>query len=727
MTLRLKRLGIGLISLLMVFGQVAPAKAAYNDLEGHWAGGVVAQLTQMGVIRDDSESFLPESLTSRETAVDWIVHILHPGDLWYKSEQALLALPANTSGITPGYEGSVALALQSGILTLGDLGSSFTQAISRQEALVWLCRAFGVLPDMTGTGQYDLSRFYDAALLDPVVAPYIVSVVREGILAGSGGYLGMQNPIKRGEFASLLNRFNQRYTPGLQAGVAVTYRTGRITGILYPNSVTIQNMDNTQATLAVASNSLLLKNGFNTALSFFSVGETVTYRTDAQNRLVDMTSSAVSTLPVNPWTTYRNTYLSTSGNWVEGEIRTINVSRGEIDIYTNDGGKRFYADAERFERSGTIYYFDNLRLRIGDEIRLYYTGTQINAIQYLGSWTTASNVISSDVDVYQGELERYDSGNERIYLQSGTVRRWNGSSWGYISGSRSYTVSDAGIYDYDGTHMNLRDLRSQLDETVYILYDNEEEEVLTVRISAGTQTSVYGRVQDFNRDELQVGSVTAFADYTAFVVADGALYDIEDIEEDDQVRMVYIRSGGENYAVLIELSSRSSDSSSSARGEQFVYQGEWDDLSGDWLTLRNVRSLDDGSWRSRGTMDFDLSYADCYYDGDELDDIAELSRSTYQNKTFYVLTDSSKRVTRVIVSAETTFRSDSGEVETASSSYFEMERSGREYDIESCTIMFENGNSLNSRRVYAGDEVYVVYERDGSSNRALIVERLLED
>jgi hypothetical protein len=469
----------------------------------------------------------------------------------------------------------------------------------------------------------------------------------------------------------------------------------------------------------------LLKNGFNTALSFFSVGETVTYRADAQNRLVDMTSSAVSTsaLPVNPWTTYRNTYLSTSGNWVEGEVRTVNVSRGEIDIYTHDGGKRFYAAAERFERSGTIYYFDNLRLRIGDEIRLYYTGTQIDAIQYLGSWTTASNVISLDVDVYQGELERYDSSNERIYLQSGTVRRWNGSSWSYISGSRSYTVSGAGIYDYDGTHMDLRDLRSQLDETVYVLYDNEEEEVLAVRISAGTQTSVYGRVQDFNRDELQVGSVTAFADYTAFVVADGVLYDIEDIEEEDQVRMVYIRSGGENYAVLIELSSQSSDSSS-AHGEQLVYQGKWDDLSGDWLTLQNVRSLDDGSWRSHGTMDFDLSYATCYYDGDELDGIADLSLSRYQDKMFYILTDSSERVTRVIVSVETSLQSDSGEVDTAGSSYFEMERSGREYEVESCTIMFENGRSLSSRRVYAGDEVYVVYERDGSVNRALIVERL---
>jgi hypothetical protein len=705
------------LGLILSFSAL-PALGAYNDISGHWAGSAITQLQGLGAIPEGSGAFYPDNPLTREVAADWIVRALKsPGEI-AAQQVAADSLPAGLSGISPGYEGSVLLALSAGILTPGDVAAPFVQGATRQEAIVWLCRGFGILPDMTG--QYNLNRFQDAAAIDPGTAPYIVSAVREGMLAGSGGFLRLQNPITRGEFASLLQRFYARYTLNSSAGTPVVYRSGKITGLAYP-SLTVQNLDNSQSVLTVAGNSQLLKNGSPAALSSFLMGETVTYQADGGGRLVNLTSTVVvaAGLPANPWTTYRNTYLTSSGDWIEGEVRAVSESRGEIDLYTHDGGKRFYADPDRFEKKGSLYYFDQQMLRIGAEVRLYFTGTQIDSLTVLGSWNTADNVVSRDVIIYKGKIEDYNSSDEWLELKE--VRRWNGSSWG-STGTRSYRLSSAAVYDFDGSSLSRRELASSPGDTVYVLYDNEAAEVLSVRRMKGTESSLSDKVVTLNRDSLKVGNITAFADYTTFVVAGSTLYDIEDVEENDRVRLLYISSGGDRYAILIELTS-SGGSSNSTRGAYTVYQGDWDELSRDYLTLRSLKELDSGSWQSRNPKEFDLSGAACFYDGSRLSDYTDLS-SYKNNHTFYVLADDSNRALQVVVARDTTFRSETGSVDEISGTAFSLERSSNEYSIETGTIMVEAGQEMSSRRLYTGQEVYVVYERDGSDYRALLIERL---
>ena len=731
------KVGKTLISVLLsiAFLCTSASAANYNDTYGHWAGSDIERLAAAGIITGSGPAFYPENYVSRGQALDWIVRMANSGNVAGLFADAQNSYPVGIMGLNAQYDGIAALAVQSGILSGADVTNlNFSDPALRQEVFAWISRAVYLQPEFND--QRVMSRFSDAGLIDPLLVPYLIPLVRDGVVAGSAGSFYPRNAIKKGELASVLSRCTNRYVQpaGNRYGGPVS-QTGKITALqtaIYPSQVTILNLDNVQHTLQVNSNSLLTKNGIASMLNQFMTGESVSYSADAAGNLLLLTSSSSLSQPPDPWVSYRNTHRGGSGNYTDGEVRSVNETRGELNLLTNSGGQRYTADPERFERKGSVYYIDDIRIRVGDEVRVYYTDDEIDSIELLDSWTHNADVVSEHVSVYKAKLDGYDSSNERLKLQSGTIRRWNGSSWVNVSGNMTLDCGLAGFYDYDGKHLALKNLRDYEDNSIYVLYDHDEEEVLTIRIMQGTELTRTDKVTEFSRDRLTLNDeLRIYADYTASVVYKDTLYDIEDVEKDDRILVLYNRFNGENYAVIIGLNSgtgRDSDSKDQDPGEYVVYEGtiSYTNNADYTISLTSIKKLEKGRLRSvSGSLELYAEDADYYYQGDKIS-WSELSR--YEGYVLLALCDQDEEVYSLVIAQRKDFSSSAssrtGDVDRVYTNYFTLRNLDREFNVDDSTIIVENGYSIQYKSLYSNNEVFVVYENDGNDYRALLIEKL---
>lgn len=193
-----------LLTLVMVFS-LLPVSAwaeetTYSDVAGHWAQAAILRWSDYGVLQGSEGKFSPDgTLTRGQMAV-----IL----------SRLLNLPAAPSAgftdVAPDawYADGINRCAAAGILQ-GSEGKAMPEdPITREQAMVMLCRALGIAAEDVGV----LAAFSDVSLASDYARPYVAALVKAGVVKGdANGLLNPLSKITRAEIVTMIDRLVGHY------------------------------------------------------------------------------------------------------------------------------------------------------------------------------------------------------------------------------------------------------------------------------------------------------------------------------------------------------------------------------------------------------------------------------------------------------------------------------------------------------------------------------------
>ncbi len=193
-----------LLTLVMVFS-LLPVSAwaeetTYSDVAGHWAQAAILRWSDYGVLQGSEGKFSPNgTLTRGQMAV-----IL----------SRLLNLPAAPSAgftdVAPDawYADGINRCAAAGILQ-GSEGKAMPEdPITREQAMVMLCRALGIAAEDVGA----LAGFSDLSLVSDYARPYVAALVKAGVVKGdANGLLNPLSKITRAEIVTMIDRLVGHY------------------------------------------------------------------------------------------------------------------------------------------------------------------------------------------------------------------------------------------------------------------------------------------------------------------------------------------------------------------------------------------------------------------------------------------------------------------------------------------------------------------------------------
>lgn len=195
---------IAWILLFSLFCAAIPAQAA--DYETHWAAGAILRAFSAGIISGDTTGdFYPDRNITRAEFVTLVAKRLR------------LEPPQSSAGFLDVTEEDwfseyISAAAAQGIITGFPDNTFRPQAeISRQDAVVLLCRAFALEPTFSAS----LLRFLDFTDVSSYAQESLAFSVSRGLLAGyNDGLLRPQDPLTRAEALVLCEKF-YTYSTGL--------------------------------------------------------------------------------------------------------------------------------------------------------------------------------------------------------------------------------------------------------------------------------------------------------------------------------------------------------------------------------------------------------------------------------------------------------------------------------------------------------------------------------
>lgn len=215
-----------LLTLVMVFS-LLPVSAwaeetTYSDVAGHWAQSAILRWSDYGVLQGSEGKFSPDgTLTRGQMAV-----IL----------SRLLNLPAAPSaGFTDvaadaWYADGINRCAAAGILQ-GSEGKAMPEdPITREQAMVMLCRALGIAAEDVGV----LAAFSDVSLASDYARPYVAALVKAGVVKGdANGLLNPLSKITRAEIVTMIDRLVGHYAK--DAGAFVDASDGALVIVVAEN------------------------------------------------------------------------------------------------------------------------------------------------------------------------------------------------------------------------------------------------------------------------------------------------------------------------------------------------------------------------------------------------------------------------------------------------------------------------------------------------------------
>lgn len=215
-----------LLTLVMVFS-LLPVSAwaeetTYSDVAGHWAQTAILRWSDYGVLQGSEGKFSPDgTLTRGQMAV-----IL----------SRLLNLPAAPSaGFTDvaadaWYADGINRCAAAGILQ-GSEGKAMPEdPITREQAMVMLCRALGIAAEDVGV----LAAFSDLSLASDYARPYVAALVKAGVVKGdANGLLNPLSKITRAEIVTMIDRLVGHYAK--EAGAVVDASDGALVIVVAEN------------------------------------------------------------------------------------------------------------------------------------------------------------------------------------------------------------------------------------------------------------------------------------------------------------------------------------------------------------------------------------------------------------------------------------------------------------------------------------------------------------
>lgn len=215
-----------LLTLVMVFS-LLPVSAwaeetTYSDVAGHWAQSAILRWSDYGVLQGSEGKFSPDgTLTRGQMAV-----IL----------SRLLNLPAAPSAgftdVAPDawYADGINRCAAAGILQ-GSEGKAMPEdPITREQAMVMLCRALGITAEDVGA----LTGFSDLSLVSDYARPYVAALVKAGVVKGdANGLLNPLSKITRAEIVTMVDRLVGHYAK--EAGAFVDASDGALVIVVAEN------------------------------------------------------------------------------------------------------------------------------------------------------------------------------------------------------------------------------------------------------------------------------------------------------------------------------------------------------------------------------------------------------------------------------------------------------------------------------------------------------------
>lgn len=718
-----------LLGLLMVAVLAMPAQgAAFIDTGGHWAEQDILKMASKGLIYGDKNGcFYPESFVSRQVAVALMIRLVDKEDRASQMLQSQNTFPQGCKGISDWTRGYLLLARQENIINDSELlSSNWSDVASREEVAVYLSRTLNLLPVVANTDKI-LQGFRDGSKIDRMKAPNIIPLIEDGIMLGNNGYFNPQQPVKRAELATLMKRADDKYLlkliPRSSTGVVVS------TSVKPFLNITVRSVDGQFSTLANTKETAVYRNQQQVSMAGIVIGDEVEYISDSSNRLFYAEVLPAGTNLNNGETVSTgnntNTDNTVSYRILEGEVGGIDRVNSNISIYSKGYRDTYKLYPELLDRKGSTYYYDDEKIRLGDDVKLTVNNGQVIAIKVLDDDDRDDNF-----KIYKGTLDEVDERHDQIELRS--VKYWGGSSWKSKSGSLDLEMDeDADIYDYDGDDIDYDDLDDYERDTVYLLYDEDEDEVQQLRVRKGSEKSYRDDIEEFNtrsgRDsfDLDDENKAIYYDDSTMVVADDELLDIDDLDEDEKVRVIVNRYNSKYYAVLVEMEDYDSDDDSDSE-DCVVYQGKLDevDVHNDELELKkgSVKKWSGSSWSSRSSsleLDMDDNMDIYDYDGDEIDydDLDE-----YENDYAYLLYDEENEEIikfRIKKGSEGNYKDDVDDI-NRNRDYLEL--NNKDIYFDDYTIVLENDEIQDIDDIREDDRIRVVTNRYGSKYYAVLVE-----
>lgn len=215
-----------LLTLVMVFSLLSVSawaeETTYSDVAGHWAQTAILRWSDYGVLQGSEGKFSPDgTLTRGQMAV-----IL----------SRLLNLPAAPSaGFTDvaadaWYADGINRCAAAGILQ-GSEGKAMPEdPITREQAMVMLCRALGIAAEDVGV----LAAFSDLSLASDYARPYVAALVKAGVVKGdANGLLNPLSKITRAEIVTMIDRLVGHYAK--DAGAFVDASDGALVIVVAEN------------------------------------------------------------------------------------------------------------------------------------------------------------------------------------------------------------------------------------------------------------------------------------------------------------------------------------------------------------------------------------------------------------------------------------------------------------------------------------------------------------
>ena len=193
-----------LLSLVLLCGLCVPsafaAEGTYSDTQGHWAEEAIERWSEYGIVEGNNGRFNPNASLTRAQMAKVLANTLGLAET--------AANPFSDVSESDWFAPYVLRCYAAGVM-MGDNGKANPNAtITRQQAMVMLCRALGIAP----VKNPDLSAFTDSDKVGAWAAPYVAAMVESGIVGGIGnGQLAPGGNLSRAALMTILDRSIVQY------------------------------------------------------------------------------------------------------------------------------------------------------------------------------------------------------------------------------------------------------------------------------------------------------------------------------------------------------------------------------------------------------------------------------------------------------------------------------------------------------------------------------------
>ena len=199
-----KRLLSLLLTAAMLCGLCVPtasaAESRYGDIQGHWAEEAIERWSDYDIVQGYGGDFHPDEALTRGQMATILSNTL--------GLTKTVANPFTDVKEDDWFASYVIRCYAAGIMVGSDGKARPGSALTRQEAMVMLCRTLGIAP----VEDPDLSSYSDGENVSDWAAPFMAAMVESGIVSGIGSnQLGAASSMTRAALMKIMDNAVVQY------------------------------------------------------------------------------------------------------------------------------------------------------------------------------------------------------------------------------------------------------------------------------------------------------------------------------------------------------------------------------------------------------------------------------------------------------------------------------------------------------------------------------------